>query len=367
MRSTWLACFLLSALAYGQATAPANPTPPQAAGPQEGPKAAVPAEVKPAEPAVGPNDPVITLKGFCPGTNQQGDACQTVVTREQFEKLANALQPNMSPMVRRQLATVYSRMLMMSTAAEQRGLDKTPKFDEMTRFLRMQILSQELTRALQEESQKISDADVEKYYQDNAANYEEAVLQRIFVPRTKQVTPPKVTAATKDKAAKEAAEKEREALQKAAEATMKRTATALQARAAKGEDFDKLEKEAYTLAGLKGTPPSTKMEKIRRTTLLPTHKSVMDLKPGQVSETISDASGHYIYKMVSKKTLPLDSVKTEIKNFLGGQRFRDAMQAYQQAAPALNEAYFGPVRPPISPMQPGKPPAQRQENEPDPD
>ena len=42
----------------------------------------------------------------------------------------------------------------------------------------------------------------------------------------------------------------------------------------------------------------------------------MDLKPGEVSEVISDPSGNYIYKMISKETLPLDSVKTEIRNQL---------------------------------------------------
>jgi hypothetical protein len=38
------------------------------------------------------------------------------------------------------------------------------------------------------------------------------------------------------------------------------------------------------------------------------HQSVMDLKPGEVSEVISDPnSGHYIYKLVSKETLTLDA------------------------------------------------------------
>ena len=48
---------------------------------------------------------------------------------------------------------------------------------------------------------------------------------------------------------------------------MTKTAAALRARAAKGENFDALEKEAYLDAGLKGNPPSTKMEKVRRATL----------------------------------------------------------------------------------------------------
>jgi hypothetical protein len=50
---------------------------------------------------VGPDDTVITLKGFCADASQQGDACKTTITRAQFEKLAEALQPGMSPAIRR--------------------------------------------------------------------------------------------------------------------------------------------------------------------------------------------------------------------------------------------------------------------------
>src|SRR5208337_2371547 len=168
MRFQCLVCLLLAGLAYGQAAQPA--TPPAAGAKAEQSVSAAP-EVK-----VGPDDAVITLKGFCANATQQGDACKTLITRAQFEKLAEALQPGMSPAIRRQLATAYTRMLRMSTAAEKRGLDKQPKFDEMMQFARMQILSQELGRALQEDSGKVSDSDIEDYYKKNEASYEQATL-----------------------------------------------------------------------------------------------------------------------------------------------------------------------------------------------
>jgi len=85
------------------------------------------------------------------------------------------------------------------------------------------------------------------------------------------------------------------------------------ARAVNGEDPDKLQMEAYTEAGLPGTTPYTKMEKMRRDTLPPQHEKVMNLKPGEVSEIFSDPGGAYfIYKMISKETLTLEDVKTEI-------------------------------------------------------
>src|SRR5208283_997069 len=217
---------------------------------------------------------------------------KTVITRAQFEKVVEALQPGMSLTLRRQLATRYSLALKMSTAAEKRGLDKGPAFEEKMYFARLQILSQELGRALQDDSTKVSDAD-------------------------------------------------------------------LRARAVKGEDPDKLEKEAYAAAGLPGTAPTTKMEKFRRTALPANHQAVMDLKPGEVSELISDPnSGYYIYEMVSKETIPLDTVKPEILKVISNQRYRDNMQGFQSNVD-LNDAYFGPVQNPAMPPHRGPmPPAQ---------
>jgi parvulin-like peptidyl-prolyl isomerase len=362
MRNQWLVCLLLGGLVYGQA---ASPVPPPhshpAAAPKGEPNAA--ADEKATETKVSPSDPVITVKGACTDAAKKGETCETVVTREQFEKLAEALQPNMAPPIKLRLATAYSRLIGMSKEAEKRGLDKQPKFEANMGFARMQILSQQLTSSLQEESQKISDADIERYYKDKIDTYQEATLQRLFIPRTKQATPPpKVAAAVKKDKATE--QKETEAREKAGEAAMTKTAAALRARAAKGESFDTLEKEAYVAAGLKGNPPSTKMDKVRPTTLPPAHHAALQLKPGEVTEVISDATGHYIYKLVSKQTLPLDSVKPEIKNWIATQRFRDAMQEFQGTS-QLNDTYFGIKA--KAPAQPGQPTTEPDAGEVDPD
>lgn len=366
MRSKYLVYLLLASLAYGQAAQTATPSAAGAKADQGGPAAADKApEVK-----VGPDDTVMTLKGFCTDASLQGDACKTAVSRAQFEKLSDALQPNMSPAMRRQLATSYSRMLRMSTAAEKRSLDKQPKFDEMMNFARMQILSQELSRALQDDSNKVTDSDIEDYYKKNLSAYEQATFARIFVPRTKQLaTPaakPKAGATPGAKAAKPGPpQPPTEAQKEASEAAMVKLAASIRARAENGEDPDKLQKAAYTAAGLPGSAPNTKMENVRRTALPTNHQAVMDLKAGEVSEVISDAnSGHYIYKMIGKETLTLDNAKTkqEIRTTISGQRYRDSMQSFQGNTD-LNDAYFGPTRGPSMPPLPrGAKPSQRAED-----
>ena len=360
MRFQYLVYLLLAGLAYGQAAPSA--TPPAATPSASTDKAP---EIK-----VGPDDAVITLKGFCADATQQGDACKTVVSRAQFEKLAESLQPGMSPAIRRQLATAYSRILRMSTVAEKRGLDKQPKFEEKMNYARMQVLSGELSSALQEEAGKVTDGDIDDYYKKNEASYEQATFARIFVPRAKQIVHPVVrpkagtNIGTKASATASTNRLPTEAQKKASEEAMTKLAAGLRARAAKGEDPDTLQKEAYVAAGLPGNAPSTKMEKVRRTTLPANHQAAMDLKPGEVSEVISDPnSGHYIYKLVSKETLSVDTVKPEIRSTISSQRYRDSMQNFQGNVD-LNDAYFGPTRNPAMPPLPrgAKPPAQQAED-----
>jgi bifunctional DNA-binding transcriptional regulator/antitoxin component of YhaV-PrlF toxin-antitoxin module len=88
-------------------------------------------------------------------------------------------------------------------------------------------------------------------------------------------------------------------------------------------------------------------------------RSVLDLKPGEVSQLFTEPNGYYIYKVVSKETKPLDQARDEIRTTLAQQRLQDAMAKYQQESKAtLNEAYFGPPGPPMPPrMGAGGPPA----------
>jgi bifunctional DNA-binding transcriptional regulator/antitoxin component of YhaV-PrlF toxin-antitoxin module len=368
MRFQCLACLLLAGLAYGQAAPPA--TPPAAGAKAEPNASAVPD--KAPEVKAGPDDAVIMLKGLCADSTQQGDACKTVITRAQFERVVDALQPGMPPAMRRQLATRYAWMLKMSTAAEKRGLDKEPKYDEMVRFARMQILAQQLSGALREDASKVSDEDVENYYKKNAPSYEEATFARIFVPRAKQIPPPVVTPKAGAKAGTgtgpktSANQPPTAAQQKAAEEAMTKVADDLRARAVKGEDPDKLQKEAYAAAGVAGNAPNTRMEKVRGTTLPANHRAVMDLKPGEVSEVISDPNGpRYIYKLISKETLALDAVKPEIRSLISSQRYRDSMQSFQSDVD-LNDAYFGASKnPALPPASKGAKPSAPQDEDPD--
>lgn len=350
-----LVCLLLLvASAWGQAakpTAPAPATPaPAAAAPMGDDMTA-----KPDPSKVTPDTAVITIPGVCdnmPADKSASPDCKTVVTRAEFERLLDAVAPNVPAAGRRQLAGRYANGLAMSHEAEKMGLDKGPRYEEMMKVSRVQVLAQELGRALQEKADQVPDKDIQDYYDKNKAQFEEASLHRLFIPKNKQLEP------LKEKLSDEATQKRQEA----AEALMKATAVKLQARAAAGEDFDKLQGEAFEAAGLKAKAPNTDLGKIRRTALPPAHSTAFDLKTGQVSPLVTDTSGFFVYKMGDRDTVPLDAAKDEIHTILRGQRMQDSMSAMQQAAtPALNEDYFGPEPGPQGP-NPGagmKPPMRR--------
>jgi hypothetical protein len=275
----------------------------------------------------------------------------------------------MSLALRLKVANSYARNIRMAAAAQKRGLDQTPAFAEEMRYARMQLLSQDLTRALQQDANQIPDADLEDYYKKNESSFEQATLARIFVPRAKQTPHTDATtsaaqpAQSREKEAQQKDAQDKEAQNKADEAAMTKLAADLRARAAGGEDPDKLQIEAYTAAGILGTSPNTRMEKVRRATLPPRHEIVMTLKPGEVSEVFSDPGGaHFIYKMISKETLTLDAAKAEIRTALATQRYRDSMRSFEGDV-VFSDAYFNPPAESTSP-QPRRNPKDRRKTPP---
>jgi hypothetical protein len=274
---------------------------------------------------VGPDDPVITLDGFCADSTPRGGACRTVISRAQFDGLVDALQPGMPSPLRLKVANAYARNLRMSAAAQKRGLDKTPAFAEELRFARLQLLSQDLDRALRVDANQVTDADLGQYYAKNRSSYEQATVARIFVPHAKQ-----------DGGAAD---------------TMALLAADLRSRARNGEDPDALQLEAYAQAGIVRPSADTKIEKVRRTSLPPAHETVLDLMPGEVSEVFSDPAGaHFIYVMIAKQTLTLDAVKDEIRTDIAAQRYRDSVKSFQGGA-VFSDAYFNPSATPLGAHQ----------------
>lgn len=362
MRKRWLMCVLLGTLARGQAM-PGAPTPSQPGQAPADSSASIP-----------PTAAVITIDGVCPDkpkptlakTTPAAGAktataaktaapktspadCKTVITKAEFETLAGHLAPNVTPQMKKQLGSLLPQWIALSAKAKKEGMDKTPQFEDRVKVLKMQILSQELRQNIQEEAGKIPPAEIEKYYQDHASDYEQFNLERLFVPLNKQ-NEVEVKDEQKNEKLSEEAQKAKEAEQKAKrdeeQKAMGDLAQSLRTRAAAGEDFAKLQKEAYEAAGMKIEAPTVTLPSVRRTGLPPTQAAVFDLKEGEVSQVISDSAGHYIFKVKNKSTIPLEQASNEIHGKLQNERMRKMMEDLNNSFKVeTNEAYFGPAAP----------------------
>lgn len=380
-------CVFMCALAWGQAApgnAPAKDKDDDAkpAMQQQKPGDKDDAEAKKPEPKEVPETAVVlTIKGVCPagagaataktaaaksetGKTAAGPkaGCVTKITKAQFEKIANGLSTNVTPQLKRQLEQALPRFMAMSDIAKKQGLENDPHVVQTLKIAKMQILTQELQRKAQEKADQVPATEVEKYYKDNPEAYEQFSLDRLFIPRYKTLAQDEKTEDRDDakdekqtdeqQKAKEAEEKEK---QEKGEQELNKLADELRDRAAKGEDFTKLQKDAFEAAGTKVENPTVNLPKVRRTGLPPAHSAVFDLKVGDVSQVISDNGGHYIYKVVSKDELPLDQVKDEIHNKLKSERLKESMDKYNASYTVEpNEDYFGPPQPQgAPPRRPG--------------
>lgn len=350
-------CLLFGALVWGQAEQ--EPAAQKPAAPKTATPPAPPAKAEPA--SIPPEAAVITIKGVCDNAAAEAAKstdCKTVVTRAEFERLLDAFQVPAN--ARRQVATRYASFLVMAHEAHKMGLDKGPRYEELLKISRVQVLSQEFNRHMQEKANEIPDSEIQDYYKTNDAAYQEADLQRLFIPHSKQLESPK------DKLSDEETKKR----QQDADEVMQKEAETLHTRAASGEDFDKLQQEAFTTAGLKAAAPSTKLGKVRRNSLPSDQGAVMDLKSGEVSQLITTPNGYFVYKVGEKDTLPLEKVREEIHNIRRQQKMQDSMQAVQQlSTPVLDEKYFGAepaTTPQAAPIKPGafKPPTKAPESGP---
>jgi hypothetical protein len=383
MRKIWLVCVLLGAIAWGQAppAAPAQAPVPQ--GPTPG-MPRPPVTLPDTATSVSETAAVITVKGVCPAqpkpaaskgatvkpasatTKTPAADCKTVITRAEFEKLANAVSPNVTPQLKKQLAGVLPRFIAMSDAAKKEGLDKSPEFAETLKFAKMQILTQELQRKIQADAAKVPEPLIASYYKEHADSFEQFSLDRLFIPRNKQVQPDAKEKEDEDKDKdekltddqKKEKQKEKEAEEKArteqGEEEMTKLAETLRERAVAGEDFAKLQKEAFEAAGMKIESPTVTLPKVRRTGLPPAHAAVFDLKVGEVSQVINDSGGHYIYKVDTKDQLTLDQARQEIQSTLQNKRTKDAMDKVNGSFQVeTNEAYFGPLTPATPNGRPG--------------
>jgi hypothetical protein len=277
---------------------------------------------------VGATQPVITILGQCEQSAQRNaenmGSCSKVITREEFENLMKALNPSgqtITPKGRQNLGETYAEYMAMEAAARKTGLEETSEFREVMNWVRLRTIADLYRRTLQEKYRTPSPEEIDAYYKQHLASYERVKLARILVPRENP------SAADKNEFDKKALA----------------AANAAHDRASQGADPAQTEKDAYDALGLEAPPPTDLGNYGRANFTEKEGADVFSLKAGEVGPIEIEPKSYVIYKVVSKETLPLDQVSTEISREISQQKFKDAIKAATDSAPAeFNEQYFGP-------------------------
>jgi parvulin-like peptidyl-prolyl isomerase len=328
---------LLAVVAQSQTTAPALKS-----------RASDPNELVPNN-GVSPDTPVITVQGLCErpaNSSATPSDCSTVITRAEFEKVIDAVQPNMPPAQKKQFANQYVMALLLAEKAHEMGLDQGPEFTERLQLARLQLLEREAAQQMQKDAQNVSESAINDYYQQHAADYKTISFERIYVPKQKQIE-----TGANEKPNDADVQKKREA----SEAEMKEEADKLRSRAAAGEDFLKLQQEAYDTAGSKMKANNVKMENMAKNSIPTTDAAIFDLKKGEVSQVFSDPTGYRIYKVLEITDEPLTKVHDQIAQSLRTQTIKTTFDSLQKSAKTTyDDAYFATPAPP-SLKNPGGP------------
>jgi hypothetical protein len=275
---------------------------------------------------VAPDAPVITINGFCAqdlatdsvatllnggpaasGAGKDFDAgCKTTVTRKQYEQLLTAIGGKPKPGAEPKFAKQYVDMLLFAQKAREAGGDKSPSFQEKMRYSYLQGLGQFAMVHMQQEADDVTDADVEKYFQEHPERFVRISLEQIAVPKQKDhgdAAPTKIDPA-----------EQRE---------MHQLALTIQKEAAAGWNMERLQAKAYKAANDESVPDIDLGHPVPDEIPVEYRKLVFDLKPGQVSAVTEDDHEYLIFKCTEKKTIPPE----ERKKFYGWLRMRDARQS----------------------------------------
>ncbi len=286
--------------------------------------------------SVAKDEVVVTVEVCDPPTTGK---CQTRLTREQFEaKFRTAYEGPRRPNEHFPNATARAdqlvKLLAYSDEARREGLDKEPEFQEELKSVEEQLLVNALQRKLKGEAVNPSDKDLQNYYDKISKKYQELTVRSVFIPR-----PPRSNATTKTTELSEGAapwpEGEDVETQKIGDEARRQLAA--------GEDPDKVEQAAFAAVKSTKKPPSTQAQVWRRNGSFPAGEETMlfGMRVGEVSPPVPNGSGLTIYKVESKRTIPLEEVKGEVQALYQMDKVQGELNSFlERAHPVLNRQYF---------------------------
>lgn len=285
--------------------------------------AQAPAAPTPAAPATDPNKVVLTI----------GDQKYTVA---QYDELVGALPAQYQQAARgpgkRQFAEQIVQLKLLAAEAEKRKLEQKAEVKRQMEFARENILAGAMYQNFQE-SAKVDDAAIQKYYDEHKSDYETLKARHILI-RAKGAPMP-ATAGKPELT-------EEEALAKA---------QALRKRIVAGEDFAKIAQAESDDSG-SGAQGGNLGEFKKGMMVPPFEEAAFAAKINEITEPVKTPFGYHIIKVEAHDTKTLAEVKSDIAAKLRPEMARTEAENLRKGAKVqIDEAFFGPAEP-----APGGPP-----------
>lgn len=288
------------------------------------PKPPAPALQAPPPPAAPPTDPnqvVITV----------GDE---KITAAQYDELVSSLPDQYQQFARgqgkRQFAENVIQLKLLSKEAEKRKLDQSAKVQSQLAFQRQNILAQVMFQEFQNTA-KVDDAAVQKYYDEHKSDYEGLRARHILI---------RVAGAPMPAPEGKKELTDEEALAKA---------NAIVKRLAAGEDFAAIAKKESddTQSGAQGGD----LGSFKRGMMVPPfEQAAFALPVGKVSDPVKTPFGYHIIRVDAKENKTLAEVRPEIEKKIRPEIARKEIDTMRSDAKVvLNEGYFGPAQPTLPP------------------
>lgn len=276
----------------------------------------------PAAQAAASDDPVVMRFGDVAIKKSEFEAAIKTLPQE-YQALA-------SGPAKKSFAEDYLRMKMLANQAEKAGLANDPEVKMQIELMRSNALANAQISKMQE-SIKLSDADVQKAYDEQKGMFEKAKARHILIaPEGSPAAPP--DAKLTDEQAKAKAEEIRKKL-------------------VAGGDFAELaKKESHDKgSGERGGD----LGEFGRGDMVPEFEKVaFEGKIGEISPVVKTQFGYHILQVSERKATPLADVRPQLEERLRQQKLQEQLEAIKKDMNVqLDETYFAQTGP--APLDPG--------------
>jgi peptidyl-prolyl cis-trans isomerase C len=280
-----------------------------------------PAAAAPAPIATASADPVIMSAGSVTVHKAEFEAALKTLPAEYQSMLSQ-------PAGRKQFADDFLRMRLLASEGAKAGLQNDPDVVNQLNLMRENLVATAELKKI-ESGITVTDADVQKAYADNAAQYEQVKARHILIaPKGSPAAQP-----GKDLTDEQA----------------KAKADDLRKQIVAGANFDELAKKESddTGSGARGGD----LGSFNRGQMVPEfEQAAFAAKVGEVTPVVKTQFGYHIIKVEGHDKTPLEQVRPTIEKNLKQTKLHAALDAMKENAhPTFDDAYFAP--PPAPPVE----------------